>query len=320
MNPPVAIDVAGLAHRYGERRALAGVSLQVAAGEVFGLLGPNGGGKTTLFRILSTLLPVQEGEARIMGFDLRTRPADVRRAIGVTFQSPSLDPKLTVRENLVHQGRLYGLWGRRLNVKCDELIARLRVADRSADRVETLSGGLKRRVEVAKGLLHDPQVLLLDEPSAGLDPGARHDLWQHLSDLRDSAGVTILVTTHLMDEAERCGRLGILSRGDLVAVGTPAELRDSVGHDSLTIATAEPERLSARLLERFGVSARRVGNQLRIDAEAGPQLVLDIAREFRDDIDAVTLGRPTLEDVFLARTGHRFGDEDEPPPAPRRRR
>ncbi len=199
MSLSAAISVRGLSHRYGSRQALDNLDFDVTSGEIFGLLGPNGGGKTTLFRILATLLPVQEGQVELLGLDVAREPEHVRTQIGVTFQSPSLDRKLTVRENLATQGALYGLSGSHLAGRIDTLLSRLGLADRARDRVESLSGGLARRVEIAKGLLHDPRVLLLDEPSTGLDPGARLDLWQYLRLLREEAGVTVLVTTHLME-------------------------------------------------------------------------------------------------------------------------
>jgi ABC-2 type transport system ATP-binding protein len=307
-----AVRIEGLSHRYGDRQALAGVAFKIDEREIFGLLGPNGGGKTTLFRILATLLPLQEGAAAVLGDDLRTRPHAIRSRIGVTFQSPSLDPRLTVFENLKHQGHLYGLSGRELRNRVAELMDRLRLDDRARDRVESLSGGLKRRVEIAKGLLHDPQLLLLDEPSTGLDPGARHDLWQLLTQLRRDDGVTVLVTTHLMEEAERCDRLGILDRGRLVALGTPDELRASIGGDCLTIETDGPDELAGRIAARFGVEPQRIGRQLRIERENGHELLRDLVAAFPQEVTAVSLAKPTLEDVFIARTGHRFWEADIP--------
>ncbi len=306
-----AIIVQGLAHRYGDHRALQGIEFTVESGEIFGLLGPNGGGKTTLFRILSTLLPVQEGSASILKFDVSTQPDQVRYLIGVTFQSPSLDPKLTVRENLTHQAHLYGLLGKDMRNRIDRQLQRLGLTERHADRVESLSGGLKRRVEIAKGLLHDPRVLLLDEPSTGLDPGARHDLWRYLQQLRDEAGVTVLVTTHLMEEAERCDRLGILDAGRLVALGSPDELRATVGGDCITIHCEHPVEFSAQIAERFCVQPKQIGQQLRIERERGHELLRDVVEAFPDAVSTVSFGKPTLEDVFIDRTGHRFWD-DEP--------
>jgi len=312
MPPLPAIDVQNLVHCYGDRQALRGIEFSVEAGEIFGLLGPNGGGKTTLFRIVSTLLPVQSGTVHVLGYNVEANAHAVRCRIGVTFQSPSLDGKLTVRENLRHQGHLYGLRGRGLKSRIDELAGRLGVADRARDRVDSLSGGLKRRVEIAKGLLHHPRLLLLDEPSTGLDPGARHDLWRYLLQLREAEGVTILVTTHLMEEAEHCDRLGILDQGNLVALDTPERLRASVGGDCLTIRSDEPDRLAARISERFGLSPRRIGSALRIERDRGHELLTELVEAFPDDVASVSLGKPTLEDVFIDRTGHRFWDEEPP--------
>jgi ABC-2 type transport system ATP-binding protein len=315
-----AIAIDRVAFRYGDRPALRGVSFDVGPGEIFGLLGPNGGGKTTLFRLVATLLPLQEGTIRVLGVDVAADPDSVRRLIGVTFQSPSLDGKLTVRENLTHHGHLFGLSGRDLRTRCDELLERLKLTDRAGDSAETLSGGLKRRVEIAKGLLHDPRVLLLDEPSTGLDPGARHDLWRLLDDLRTGSGVTTFVTTHLMEEADRCDRLGILSRGELVALGTPDELRSSIGGDCLTIQSLDPESLARRIREQFQIEPQQVAGALRIEQSGGHELLRNLVEAFPKEIASVSLGKPTLEDVFIARTGHRFWDEDEPPPEKKRRR
>lgn len=309
MSVLAAISVAGLSHRYGNLKALDQVAFDVRLGEIFGLLGPNGGGKTTLFRILATLLPVQEGHARLLDLDVAREPSRIRRLIGVTFQSPSLDRKLTVHENLVTHGHLYGLAGGALRERIAELLARLGLTDRAKDRVESLSGGLARRVEIAKGLLHDPRVLLLDEPSTGLDPGARLDLWRYLRLLRDEAGVTILVTTHLMEEAERCDKLAILDAGRLVAIGSPVELRDSIGGDCLTIQASAPDDLSRRISDQFEIVPRQVGTQLRIETASGHELLGRLLETFGTEISSVSLGKPTLEDVFVTRTGHKFWDE-----------
>jgi len=311
MSSAAAISVRGLSHSYGSRRALDNVSFDVAAGEIFGLLGPNGGGKTTLFRILATLLPVQSGEACLLGLDVAAQPSRIRSSIGVTFQSPSLDRKLTVRENLATQGRLYGLGGEQLRTRIDALLSRLGLVDRTGDRVESLSGGLARRVEIAKGLLHDPRVLLLDEPSTGLDPGARLDLGRYLKLLREEAGVTVLVTTHLMEEAERCDRLAILDSGQIVALGTPAELRSSIGGDCLTIESAAPEELARRIAERLQVRPAIVAGQIRVEVGRSHEFVGQLLESFGPDISSFSLGKPTLEDVFVQRTGHKFWDKQE---------
>jgi ABC-2 type transport system ATP-binding protein len=305
----VSISAQGISHRYGERQALDGVTFTVAEGEIYGLLGPNGGGKTTLFHLLSTLLPIQSGSATIGGSDVASRPDAVRGIIGVTFQSPSLDAKLRVAENLKHHGRLYGYSGTELSLRIDEQLNRLGVADRAKDTVGTLSGGLKRRVEIAKGLLHAPRILLLDEPSTGLDPGARHDLWTYLERLREESQVTILVTTHLMEEAEHCDRLGILDRGKLVIEGTPDELRATVGGDTLMVSGSDLESLSGKISQQFGVTPRLIEGKLRIEHPRGHELLRDLIAAFPDDIRAVTFGKPSLEDVFIHHTGHQFWDE-----------
>ncbi len=310
MSDSIAVSVSGLRHRYADREALCGIDFTVSTGEIFGLLGPNGGGKTTLFRLLTTLLPLRSGVATLMGVDLASQPQIVRQLIGVTFQSPSVDGKLTVAENLRHQAYLYGLSGSVVASRIDELLSRLGLTDRRHDRVDSLSGGLKRRVEVAKSLLHHPRVLLLDEPSTGLDPGARHDLWEYLTRLRREEGTTILVTTHLMEEAERCDRLGILDRGQIVALGSPDELRLSVGGDCLTIQTLAPASLSEQIASRFQITPRRLGDALRIEHEAGHELLRDIVAAFPNEITAISLAKPTLEDVFIARTGHRFWESE----------
>jgi len=310
MSDSLAVSVSGLRHRYGDREALRGIEFTVATSEIFGLLGPNGGGKTTLFRLLATLLPLREGTVSLLGFDLATQPREIRYRLGVTFQSPSIDGKLTVTENLRHQANLYGLSGSAATARIDELLNRLGLTDRRRDRADSLSGGLKRRVEVAKSLLHRPQLLLLDEPSTGLDPGARHDLWQYLTTLRRDEGTTILVTTHLMEEAEHCDRLGILDQGQLVALGSPDELRLSVGGDCLTIQSPAPARLADQIESRFQVTARRIGDALRIERSAGHELLRDLVAAFPDEITAISLAKPTLEDVFIARTGHRFWESE----------
>jgi ABC-2 type transport system ATP-binding protein len=309
-NGGIAVSVSSLRHRYGDREALGGIGFAVSTGEVFGLLGPNGGGKTTLFRLLATLLSLQSGTATILGLDLKTQPELIRQQIGVTFQSPSVDGKLTVTENLRYQAHLYGLFGSATAARIEELLGKLGLADRRGDRVDSLSGGLKRRVEVAKSLLHHPRVLLLDEPSTGLDPGARHDLWEYLTRLRRDEGTTILVTTHLMEEAERCDRLGILDRGQIVALGTPDELRLSVGGDCLTIQSPALAKLAEQITAKFQVTSKQFGDSLRIERKAGHELLRDIVAAFPDEITSISLAKPTLEDVFIARTGHRFWEAE----------
>ncbi len=306
MNDSPAIEASRLVFHYGQRRALDDLSLSIQRGEIFVLLGPNGGGKTTLFRLLSTLIPLQQGTVNILGHDLGRQTAQVRAAIGVVFQAPSLDKKLTVAENLRHQGHLYGLSGAPLAARQAEMLARLGLADRAGDRVETLSGGLRRRVELAKGMIHSPRLLLLDEPSAGLDPGARSDLWSYLRSLRDEQGVTIVLTTHLLEEADRADRIGILHQGRLVALDAPDALRATVGGDSITIRTANPAALVSAIGAQFGVAAQVLDGSVRLEQPDGHQWIARLVEAFGDQIESITLGKPTLEDVFIDRTGHRF--------------
>ncbi|HEY2893325.1 MAG TPA: ABC transporter ATP-binding protein [Pirellulales bacterium] len=306
MNESAAISLAHVDHFYGSRQALSNLSLEVARGEIFAFLGPNGGGKTTLFRLLSTLIPLQSGRVQILSLDLALATAEIRRRIGVVFQAPSLDKKLTVAENLRHQGHLYGLSGSKLGGREADLLARLGLSDRKSQRVETLSGGLRRRVELAKGMLHDPELLLLDEPSTGLDPGARADLWSYLHQLRDERGVTIALTTHLLEEADKADRIAILHEGRLVALDTPERLRATVGGDSITIETAEPDSLAVDIRARFGIGAQVVDSRVRLEQADGHRWIARLVEEFPGRIQAITLGKPTLEDVFIARTGHRF--------------
>jgi ABC-2 type transport system ATP-binding protein len=312
-----AVAVEGLVKEYpparpgGEsHRALDGLSLTVFPGEIFGVLGPNGGGKTTLFRILSTGLRPTAGTARVLGLDVMSQRARVREKIGVVFQHPSLDKELSLEENMIHQGRLYGLSGRFLHERVGELLGRLSLADRSRDRVKTLSGGLQRRGEVAKGLLQGPELLLLDEPSTGLDPGARRDLWAYLAELKGE-GVTVLVTTHLMEEAERCDRLLIVHRGRAVALGTPSALKEAIGGDVISAVTRDGEALARGIKNTFSLEASRVDGTVRVERARGHEFVPQLVEAFPGLIDAVSIGKPTLEDVFIHKTGRRFFEEGE---------
>jgi ABC-2 type transport system ATP-binding protein len=306
---PAVISIQNIVHRYDGRTALDGVSFDVGPAELFGLLGPNGSGKTTLFRILSTLMIPAGGRAVIMGHDAAKDPNSLRRQIGVVFQAQSIDVKLSAYENLQHQGHLYGLHGSTLKARIKEMLGRVALDDRANDRAETFSGGMQRRLELAKGLLHHPSVLLLDEPTTGLDPGARRDLWQYLKILRDEERVSVLVTTHLMEEAERCDRLAILNEGKLVALGTPADLRHEIGGDVIVLDARDPESLAQRIAARFPVKAQVLAGKVRIEREHGHRFITDVVEAFPGEIDAVSVSKPTLEDVFIRRTGHRFWTE-----------
>ena len=309
--PASVISVQNLVHRYENRTALNGISFDVRPAELFGLLGPNGSGKTTLFRILSTLMIPTAGRAVVMGCDAAQDAASLRRQIGVVFQAQSVDPKLTAFENLWHQGHLYGLRGATLKKRVVEILTRVGLADRAKERVETFSGGMQRRIELGKGLLHHPGVLLLDEPTTGLDPGARRDLWQYLQMLRDEEHVSVLVTTHLMEEAERCDRLAILNEGNLVALGTPTELKSEIGGDVILLDAAHDAAvLAEHIRSRFHVETNVMGNQVRIEREGGHRFVPDVVEAFPGEIQAISVSKPALEDVFIHRTGHKFWNEE----------
>ena len=303
-----AIEARGIHFSYGSRTALVDVSFTVERGAMHGFLGPNGSGKSTLFKILATILPLSKGDVRLLDLDLRTQVAAVRRRIGVVFQSPALDQKLTVRQNLVYGGHLYGLRGRKLEQRIDLLLAQTGITDRQRDRVSDLSGGLKRRVELCKGLLPSPDVVLLDEPTTGLDPGARKDLWQFL---RSQEELTVLVSTHLIDEAELLDRITILDLGAVVAAGPPRELRESIGGEVLQIDCDDPSSLRADIQERFdwfrsGPEPLVLDRSLRLQAKDAHRLVGDLVDAFGDRVRRVSLSHPSLEDVYIQKTGHRF--------------
>src|SRR4051812_4919192 len=312
MSPPPAVEIAHLVYRYGEREAIHDLSLSIAEREIFAILGPNGSGKTTLFRVLSTLIPIQQGEVRILGNDLRSQASAIRSQLGIVFQSPSIDKKLTVMENVVHHGRLYGLGGRELKTRAEEMLARLGLADRKRELVEKLSGGLRRRVELATGMLHRPRLLLLDEPSTGLDPGARSDLWQYLEQVREADGVTVLVTTHLLDEAQRADRIAIMHTGKVAALDTPVALQAAVGGDAITIRTTDPTTLATDIERQFKAAPKVVDGSVRLEQANGHLWIPKLVDAFPDRIESITLGKPTLEDVFIHFTGHRFWTDPQP--------
>ena len=300
-----ALTVSNLHHRYGDRVALGGVSFAVAPGELFALLGPNGGGKTTLFRIASTLLAPTAGTVQVFGADVSRHPHEVRRRIGVMFQSAAIDARLTVAENLGYHGRLFGIRGGDLRDRTNEALRAVQLGERAGDIVGTLSGGLQRRVELAKTLMTRPDLLLLDEPTTGLDPSARREVREHLLRLREG-GMTIVMTTHLMDEAAVCDRVAILHQGMLAALAPPRELVEAVGGDVLLITARAPQDLAAAVADRFGVAVDLYGDRLRVELRDAHAFVPTLVEAFPGDIDAVTVGRPTLEDAFVHFTGERL--------------
>ena len=292
---------------YGTQRALEDVSFSVEQGELFGILGPNGSGKSTMFRVLATIEEPQAGTATIGGLDVVSQAQQVRRLIGVVFQSQSLDKYLTVEENLSSQGHLFGLSGASLKERITRLLDRLQLTDRRSSILKTLSGGMKRRVEIAKALLHDPKVLLMDEPTTGLDPVARMELWKYVDELRRETGVTVIVTTHLLDEAERASRLMLMHMGISVLQGTPAELKSSIPGDVVLIESDDPEALRQGVFLHFDKQkCTVVDHHVRTIVENGPNFVTQVAAAFPKTVRGISYHKPTLEDVFLKETGARL--------------
>jgi len=305
------IRIQDLEFSYGKRKVLNSVSLDIAEGTIFGMLGPNGSGKTTLFRILSTLLSPEKGSATWFGHDLFREASAVRETLGIVFQYPSLDAQLTVEENLKCQGALYGLSGADLKKRIEARLKKLGVWDRRGDKVKTLSGGLKRRVELAKALLHDPQVLLLDEPSTGLDPRARAEFWDFLLEMNREKKMTLLVTTHMMEEAEKCSQLVILDQGKIIAQGSPSHLKAELSSGYIVIETSAPDPLSAQILSELQVRSEKIERGLRIEHAQPQKLMADLVARFSDQVNSVAFHRASLEDVFLKKTGRAFDSEEE---------
>jgi len=308
---PVVVRIEHVSHAYGAKLALQDVSLEVTHGEILGLLGPNGGGKSTLFRVLSCLLLPSSGDASIAGQSVRNAPERVRESIGVVFQSASLDKKLTVAENIRFQGELYSLRGTILQERMEALLEAFRMKERQDDRIDSLSGGLQRRVEIAKGVLHRPKVLILDEPSTGLDPAARADLWRFLRYCRDEEGTTVLLTTHLGEEAEQCDRIAILDKGILAAHGTPEGLKSEIGGDVVVLQSDRPATLQRNLRRKFRVQAKASEDEVVFEMRDAHKKIPQLVRSFAKLINSVTVRKPTLEDVFLHKTGHALRNEKD---------
>lgn len=300
------IRIKDLSYLFKNRQALNHIDLTIASGEIFGLLGPNGSGKTTLLRVLATVLDCKPGKAEIDGLDLAKHIQEIRKKIGVVFQLPSLDLKLTVFENLYYYGLLLGISGRALSNRCDEMLERFKLTDRKKEICQHLSGGLKRRVELAKGLLGSPRLLLLDEPSTGLDPAARKDLWQLLKNLKEKDQITILAATHLMEEAEHCDRLAIMNQGNIVGLGSPESLKREIGGDVLVLYARELDDLARQIEHKFKTKPLKVNDTLQIEHERGHRFMTELVESFPGKIESVMYRRPTLEDVFVHKTGHQF--------------
>jgi ABC-2 type transport system ATP-binding protein len=304
-----AIATEQLIKRYGEIEAVRGIDLSVMPGEIFGFLGPNGAGKSTTISMLCTLLRPTSGRAAVAGVDVVRDPDSVRAAIGLVFQDPALDEQLTARENLEFHAFLYDVPRAIRAQRIDEVLDMVELRDRASSKVLTFSGGMKRRLEIARGILHSPEVLFLDEPTRGLDPQTRSHIWGYLRDLRRREGITIFMTTHYMDEAEFCDRIAIIDMGRIVALGTPDELKARVGGDVVTIATTDNAASAAELGSKFGLTPAVDDGTLRIEVSDGAALIPHLVRDLSARVTAVTLRRPSLDDVFLKLTGRAIREE-----------
>ncbi len=305
-----AIRVEGLTKRFGDFTAVDGISFEVRRGEIFGFLGPNGAGKSTTIQMLSTLLPPTAGRAWLAGHDVAREQVKVRQSIGLVFQDPSLDSNLTANENLYFHALMYDLPAGLFEERARDVLRMVDLLDRRNGIVRTFSGGMRRRLEIARGLLHHPHVLFLDEPTVGLDPQTRAAIWQHVRALRDQAGVTVFMTTHYMDEAENCDRIAIIDRGRIVALGSPEELKRGAGQDIMTVGAADPAGLAPAIASRYGVEVRTGPDGLRFDVPDGASFIPRLTADFPGQIRSVSVHRPTLDDVFLQLTGRAIREEE----------
>ena len=302
------IHVSNLTKYYGDYPAVQDVSFDVARGQIVGFLGPNGAGKTTTINILATLLPPTRGRAILAGFDILTQPNQVRQSIGMVFQDPSLDNRLTAEENLVFHAMLYNVPKRLRTERIEQVLGIVGLSDRRRSQVMTFSGGMKRRLEIARGLLHYPKVLFLDEPTAGLDPQTRNAIWDHIRRLRDQIGITVFMTTHYLDEAENCGRIAIIDHGKIQALDSPAALKRRVGGD--VVIVAGDAGLQDDLASRYGVNVQKVDGQFHFQVAAGAEFVPRVVMDFKDRIQSIQIKHPSLDDVFLQLTGRAIREEE----------
>jgi ABC-2 type transport system ATP-binding protein len=305
-----AIEVQGLTRRFKAFTAVDGISFAVNPGEVFGFLGPNGAGKTTTVRVLCTLIRPSAGTAHVGGFDVVRQHNDVRRSIGIIFQDPSLDDRLTARENLRFHAMIYKVPQAEVNGRISHALEWMELADRAKDLVRNFSGGMKRRLEIARGLLHAPKVLFLDEPTLGLDPQTRSRIWERLLALRQEHGMTLFLTTHYMDEAENCDRIAIIDNGRIIALDTPAKLKAQVRGDLVRLETADDAAAEAEVKQRYGVEVVRDKTGLHFEVENGAAFVPGLLRELSVAARTVSVRPPTLEDVFLKLTGKEIRDDE----------
>ncbi|MDQ1374808.1 MAG: type transport system ATP-binding protein, partial [Actinomycetota bacterium] len=311
-NPP-AIDVEALVKTYGDVEAVRGVSFTVAPGEVFGFLGPNGAGKSTTINMLCTLARPTSGSARVSGFDIVGERDAVRRHIGLVFQDPTLDVQLTATQNLRLHAELYDIDPDSIPERMDQMLEMVDLADRRDQKVMTFSGGMKRRLEIARGLMHSPRVLFLDEPTIGLDPQTRIAIWRYIRALQESEGTTIFMTTHYMDEAEYCDRIAIMDRGEIVVLDSPEALKASVGADRVVVHTVDDAAALDALRVRFGIEATTAEGAVTFHVASGEAFVPRLFAELGVDITSVAVSRPSLDDVFLRYTGSTIRDAEATP-------
>ena len=304
------ISVSGLTKKYGEVEAVRGIDFTVARGETFGFLGPNGAGKTTTIKILCTLANATSGTACVAGHDARTERDQVRRNIGLVFQDTTLDTYLTAEQNLRFHAELYGVPKAAVAPRMRQVLDMVGLWDRKDSLVSTYSGGMQRRLEIARGLLHAPHVLFLDEPTVGLDPQTRSSIWAYINDLKRREDITIFLTTHYMDEAEHCDRIAIIDHGKIVAIDTPEALKASVGKDRVQIHTADDDAAIAELKETFGIEAAVREGAVTFSVAAGEQFVPRLFAEFSVPIRSVSVSRPSLDDVFMSYTGSTIRDAE----------
>jgi ABC-2 type transport system ATP-binding protein len=309
-----AIEVHDLVRRFGEHTAVDGIDLDVPAGQTFGFLGPNGAGKSTTINILCTLLRPTSGSARVAGFDVTEARDEVRRRIGLVFQDPTLDQDLTARQNLRFHAQLYGIPKAVATGRIEAVLELVDLGDRAGSEVRTFSGGMRRRLEIARGLLHAPQVLFLDEPTIGLDPQTRASVWGYLTELRRQTGLTIFLTTHYLDEAENCERIAIIDHGRIVALDSPDDLKAQVGHDRVQINTDDDEATIARLGQRWDIEAAVHEGAVTFAVPGGEQFVPELFAELGIPIRSVSVSRPSLDDVFMAHTGRTIRDTEAAAP------
>jgi ABC-2 type transport system ATP-binding protein len=311
---PSAITVDALDKRYGEVHAVRGVDFEVQTGEVFGFLGPNGAGKTTTINMLCTLAKPTSGKATVAGHDVVSERDDVRRNIGLVFQDPTLDGYLTAAQNLKLHAELYGVQSELVAPRMEQVLKMVGLWDRKDTEVATFSGGMRRRLEIARGLMHSPRVLFLDEPTIGLDPQTRRSIWSYIRELKEREEITIFMTTHYMDEAEWCDRIAIMDHGQIVALDTPEALKAQVGKDRVTIHTDDDEAAIEAIREKFGIEARMSEGAVTFGVPAGEEFVPRLFGEWDPTlppIKAVNVARPTLDDVFMSHTGTTIRDAEE---------